>query len=329
VKRWAPVAAVLASMSTVQVGGAVSVGLFPRLGVAGTTWLRLLVAAVLLLALVRPRGLDAAALRAAGLLGAVMAANSVLFAAATARIPLGVTVAIEFCGPLVVAVASSRAGVIARLGWPAAALTGVVLLTRPWSLGDNPDPQWLPGIGFAVLAGIGWAGYIVLMARVGRRSGGLSGLAVALAASALVLLPLGLPDVLPVLREAASGGAGAGSAAAVLGRCALAAVLVPLLPYALELVALRRMPQAVFGVWMALEPAIGATVGLVMLAQRPDALQVPGLALVVLAGLGAEATAYRAAQSSGGSASTASSASASAALSRPEAIARSAVERAR
>ena len=346
-KRWMPVGAVLASMSAVQVGAAVSVTLFPRLGVAGTTWLRLLVSALVMLAVARPRGLDGAAVRAAGLLGAVMAANSVLFAAATARIPLGVTVAVEFCGPLTVAVLSSRAPLAARLGWPASALAGVLLLTRPWALGEVTDPDWVPGLGLAVLAGIGWAGYIVLMARLGKRSGGLSGLAAAMAASVLVLAPFGLPEVLPVLREAVSAGPGAGSAAGLLARCALAALLVPLLGYVLELAALRRMPQAVFGVWMALEPAIGATIGLVMLAQRPDALQVPGIALVVLAGLGAEAAAYRAARTTagpagapaqpsatggssetGGSASDASSASASAGFSRPEASARSAVERA-
>jgi inner membrane transporter RhtA len=352
--RWAPVLLVIASMTSVQVGASISVPLFDRLGVAGTTWLRLLVAALVLLAAARPRGLTRSGLAAAGALGVLMAANSVLFAEATARIPLGVAVAVEFCGPLAVAVFSRqqpdrhRAGIRRwgrRLLWPTAALTGVLLLTRPWTLGQASARNTLLGLGFAVLAGIGWAGYIVLMAHVGRRSTGLTGLAVAMTAAAVALAPLGVPQAWPAILAAAHGSAPAGAA---LATCAAAAALVPLLAFALELLALRRMDQAVFGVWMALEPAIGGLAGLALLGQRPALLQLPGFALVVAAGIGAQRAAHSqldevdrdrvdrgqpqpggsGSDRAAGSASAASSASASAAFNRPLASARSAVARA-
>jgi inner membrane transporter RhtA len=277
--RAAPVLAVLASMSSVQVGAAVSVPLFATLGVAGTTWLRLAIAALVLLAVARPRALRRGDLPSAAALGVVMAANATAFSSATDRIPLGVTVAVEFCGPLSVAALRARAGGVRRLIWPGLALVGVATLTRPWEIGGaGARATWI-GLGFATVAGLGWAGYILLTTHVGQRSEGLGGLAVALAVAALALAPLGAPQVWPAVH------AGAWHALAL---CTLAALLVPLAAYALEMVALRRLDQGVFGVWMALEPAIGGLVGAVLLGQHLVLRQLPGFALVVIAGVGAQ-----------------------------------------
>jgi inner membrane transporter RhtA len=284
-RRAAPIGAVLASMTCVQVGAAVSVPLFGTFGVAGTTWLRLALAAVILLAVVRPRGIARADLPSIGLLGLVMAGNAVAFSEATDRIPLGVTVAVEFCGPLTVAAFGARAGGARRLVWPALALTGVALLTRPWSIGGASAATTWAGLGFAAVAGAGWGAYIVLTAHVGRRSEGLAGLAVAFPAAAIALAPFAAVQTWPALRAVTLGSL---PDLRALGLCALAALLVPLAAYALEMAALRRLDQGVFGVWMALEPAIGTLVGVLLLSQRPEPTQLPGVLLVVAAGIGAQ-----------------------------------------
>jgi inner membrane transporter RhtA len=282
-----PVVAVLAAMASVQIGAAISVPLFDTFGVAGTTWLRLSVAALVLLAVARPHGMRRQDVAVAAGLGAVMAANAVLFSAATDRIPLGTVVAVEFCGPLAVAAFGARGGGARRALWPAMALAGVLLITRPWRIGGaEAGSVWL-GLGCAALAATGWAAYIVLTAHVGRRSEGLRGLAVAVAASAVVLAPFGVVQAGPGVRAALAVHAD-GDARAALARVVLAALLVPLAAYALELTALRHLDQGVFGVWMALEPALGTLAGLVLLGQHVAAAQLPGVVLVVAAGIGAQ-----------------------------------------
>ncbi len=274
------VVAVLTAMAAVQIGAAVSVPLFDTFGVAGTTWLRLTVAALVLLAVARPRGMHRRDVAAAAGLGVVMAANAVLFSAATDRIPLGTVVAVEFCGPLGVAAWGARGGGARRALWPALALAGVLLITRPWGIdGTQARSVWL-GLGAAALAAAGWAGYIVLTAHVGRSTQGLGGLAVAVAASAVALTPLGA-------LEAWDGLQGEDGARRALASVVLAALLVPLSAYALEMTALRHLDQGVFGVWMALEPAIGTVAGLALLGQHVAPAQLPGVLLVVAAGVGA------------------------------------------
>ena len=281
-----PLAAILASMTSVQVGAALSVPLFGTFGVAGTTWLRLALSAAILLAVARPSRIARRDLPAAALLGVVTAANSMAFALATDRIPLGVTVAVEFCGPLGVAVARARGLAARRLAWPALAFAGVLLLTQPWTVGtDAGAARTWSGLALAAAAGAGWAAYILLTAHVGRRSEGLTGLSIALTAGMLALLPFGGPAAWPVISAAAGG---SGTALRALAICAVAALLVPLVSYSLEMVALRSLDQGVFGVWMALEPAIGTLVGVAVLAQRPSAWQLAGVVLVVGAGVGVQ-----------------------------------------
>ncbi len=266
----APLFAV-ASMLSVQLGAALSTHLFDALGPAGSAWIRTAIAAVVLLAMTRPRlrGIGWPTLRATLLLGTATAVLTLAFIEAVARIPLGTTAAIEFLGPLGVAAARSHRR--SALVWPALAFVGVIGLTEPWR-GDLD----LVGIGFAVAAALGWAAYILLTQRVGAELEGLQGLALSLATATIVGAPVAawpaIQGLTPLVALAAVG----------------LAILVPLLPFSLELMALRRMRVAAFGTLMALEPGIAAVIGLVLLSQLPSGWQAGGVVLVVIAGIGAQ-----------------------------------------
>ena len=266
----APALAVSA-MLAVQTGAALSTHLFTALTPAGTAWLRLTIAAIILLLITRPRlrAIGWPALRGTLLLGTVTAVMTVAFIEAIARIPLGTTSAIEFLGPL--GVAAIRSHRRSALVWPALALAGVIGLTEPWHGRLN-----LSGVAFAVVAALGWACYILLTQRVGAQLDGLQGLAMSLATAAVVAAPVGAWPALHGLTP--------GIALQGLGL----AVLVPLLPFAFELLALRRMTVAAFGTLMALEPGIATVIGLLVLGQLPASWQIAGVALVVTAGIGAQ-----------------------------------------
>jgi inner membrane transporter RhtA len=257
------------SITSVQLGSALATGLFASVGPAGTAWLRFSAGALFFLALRRPRvlGRTRGELLAALALGAVTGAMTVCFLSAIARLPLGTTVAIEFLGPLVVAVLGTRS--VARLAWPIIALAGVLLVTEPWV--GSVDPV---GILFAGGAAIGWGSYILLTARVGDRFEGLEGLSITIPIAAVVSALVGVHQafghVTPTIVLAAVG----------------LAVLQPLLPFSLELLVLRRLSTATFGTLMALEPAVGMAIGAIVLAQVPTAFQAIGVAFVVLAGIG-------------------------------------------
>ena len=177
--------------------------------------------------------------------------------------------AIEFLGPLTVAAARSRS--TRALVWPAVALAGVVLLTEPWH--GRADPV---GIALAVTGAAGWAGYILLTQHVGDRFDGLTGLALTVPVAAATAAVVGIPE--------AAGHLTLATVAAAAGL----ALLLPVLPYALELLALRRLTATAFGTLMALEPAIGLLLGSTVLHQTPSAVQVGGIMLVVLAGAAAQ-----------------------------------------
>lgn len=263
----------LASMVFVQLGIAGSTGLFNRVGPEGAAWLRLAWAGVLLLALVRPRPSDfsRSALFSCIVLGVVTAGLTLLFMAAVARLPLGTASALEFLGPLSVAVA--RGG---RTLWPALAAVGVVLLTRPWH--GRSDPV---GIGLALGAAACWAAYILLTQRVGDQVVGLRGLAVSMTVAAAVATLVAGPSQLGHLSW--------GIVFAGLGL----AVLLPVVPFSLELLALRRLDAAAFGTLMSLEPAIALLIGLLALRQVPGPTAVVGVGFVVAAGIGAERSGSR------------------------------------
>src|SRR6185437_7228939 len=232
--------------------------------------------AIVFLVLARPR------LRAIGRsdlpvlrgLGVTTGIQTIAFLAAIDRIPLGTCVAIEFLGPLTVAALRSRH--LRALGWPAIALVGVVLLTQPWHGAVDAA-----GIGYALLAAVGWAGYILLTQAVGDRFDGVSGLAITVPLAALTAAVAGIPQAVGRLSWTD------------LAAAAGLALLLPVLPYALEMLALRRLTSAAFGTLMALEPAIGTVLGLSVLRQHPDSAQLVGIALVVVAGAGAQRTGRR------------------------------------
>lgn len=259
------VALAVGAMGIIQLGIALSEPLLHEVGPAGVVALRLLVAAAVLWPLTRPvlRGRARPDLWAAIALGACCGAQTLAFFAALDRIPLGIAVTIEFLGPLGVALAGAR-----RPLWIAVAAMGVALLTL------GPGGGGLDAIGLVLAAGAAccWAGYIVLTQRVGARWAGLEGLAVSLAVAAALTLGPGLATAGTALVEPDVLAAGAGLA-----------LLAPLAPYALEMLALRRLPTAVFGILMSLEPAIAAVLGFALLGQRLGLAAIAGIGLVLVA----------------------------------------------
>ena len=264
------------SMTCVQIGLALSVPLFGRLGPLGTVWLRLAWAAVILLVAVRPRPwrFRRPILLAAIALGVVTGGVTMLFMAAIARMPLGTASALEFLGPLGVAVARGRGR--RRLLWPGLAAAGVLVLTHPWQGGGDPL-----GIVFALGAAACWAAYILLTQAVGDEVAGLAGLAVSIPVAALVSTPFAATEITKALTPHL-----------LLVGFGLA-LLLPVIPFALEMSALRRLTTAAFGTLMCLEPALALLAGLVLLGQVPGLSALAGVALVVAAGLGAVRTGAR------------------------------------
>src|SRR5215212_1952364 len=248
------------SMLCVQLGLAVAVNLIDDLGAAGTTWLRLAWAGLILVVLVRPRPSDfsPSAFRATVLLGVVTSGTALLFMAAIERLPLGTASALEFLGPLGVAVWRGRGGVKV---WPVIAAVGVACLTQPWT----GDADGL-GVAFALAAGVCWGVYIVLTQHVGDEVAGLKSLAVSMPVAALTATVVAGPSTFGRLTpELALIGLGL-------------AILLPVVPFTLEFLALRRLTTAAFGTLMSLEPAFALLVGFMLLGQRPDALAVLGIA---------------------------------------------------
>ena len=266
----------VAAMTSVQLGSALSVPLISVVGPAGTAWLRLSMGAVIFLILARPplRQVRRADLPALLGLGVATGMVTMSFLAAIERIPLGTAVAIEFLGPLTVAAVRSHSR--RALAWPALAAVGVVLLTEPWQGTIN-----LAGVGFALLAAVGWGTYIVLTQRIGDRFDGISGLSLTIPIAALTAAVFGIPQA-----------AGHITPQVLLAALGLA-LLLPVLPFALELLALRHMNPAAFGTLMAVEPALGVTLGLLVLNQVPTGSQIFGIILVVLAGTAAQLTGGR------------------------------------
>jgi inner membrane transporter RhtA len=261
----------VAAILSVQLGSALSVSLIATVGPAGTAWLRLGIGAVVFLGLARPPLRSVRPRDVPGLLGlgVTTGIQTIAFLAAIERIPLGTSVAVEFLGP--VTVAAVRAHSRRALIWPVVALGGVVLLTQPWH--GSVDAA---GLAFAGVAAVGWAGYILLTQHVGDRFSGITGLSLTVPVAAVTAAVAGVPQ--------AAGHLSVGVLVAAVGL----AVLLPVLPYALEMSALRRMTPTAFGTLMAVEPAVGLLLGLVVLHQRPTTVQVAGILLVVLAGAAAQ-----------------------------------------
>lgn len=267
------------SMLSVQLGAALSVGLFPAIGTAGTAWLRLTFGAVIFLVWARPpfRSWSWRDVRTPVGLGVVTGFMTISFLVAIDHLPLGTAVAIEFLGPLTVA--AVRAHSRAVLVWPLLALVGVLLLTEPWAGSVS-----LVGVAFALASAAMWGTYILMTQHVGDRFSGVDALAISIPVAAVTSAFFGIPQAL------------GGLTLPVVALAFVVAVLMPVIPFALELFALRRLTASAFGTLMALEPAFGVLLGALILHQVPGPLQVVGVALVVVAGVGAERRGHRDAQ---------------------------------
>jgi inner membrane transporter RhtA len=279
-----PSVLVLTGVVSVQVGAGLAARLFTQIPPAAVTALRLWTAAALmavagarplrqnLAALIRRRSWrDAAVVAAFGLTLAVM--NFSIYQAFS-RIPLGIAVTIEFLGPLAVAVATSRR--LIDLLWVALAGAGVALLTGAGNLAGGGHGIDLVGLAFALLAGASWAAYIILSRATGRRFPGASGLTIAMLVAAVVIVPVGV-----------TAGRGALLRPGILATGLAIGLLSSIIPYTLELEALRRVPARVFGIWMSLEPAVAALVGLVMLGEALAVSEWAAIVCVMVACAGA------------------------------------------
>ncbi|MFE3329110.1 DMT family transporter [Streptomyces sp. NPDC059176] len=269
-----PVALVVAGGLSVQFGAAVAVLLMPRAGALGVVTLRLILAALVLLLMCRPkfRGYSRTDWGTVVAFGVAMAAMNMLFYQAVDRIPLGAAVTFEVLGPLALSVVASRR--LVNLVWAGLALGGVALLSGGGF--DRLDPV---GTSFALGAGAMWAAYIVFSARTGRRFPQADGLALAMAVGAVISLPFGITEA-----------GGRLLVPSTIGLGLAVAVMSSVLPYTLELLALRRLPAPTFAVLMSLEPAIAATAGFLVLHQALSAADALAIALVVAASMGAVRT---------------------------------------
>ncbi|MEV0172834.1 EamA family transporter [Streptomyces sp. NPDC050803] len=275
--RWGslgPVGLVFAGGVSVQFGGALAVSLMPRAGALGVVSLRLIVAAVVLLLVCRPRlrGHSRTDWGTVVVFGITMAAMNGLFYQAAARIPLGPAVTLEVLGPLALSVLASRRAI--NFVWAALALAGVFLLGG--GSFSSLDPL---GATFALAAGAMWAAYIIFSARTGRRFPQADGLALAMAVGAVLFLPLGIAESGTKLLDPVTIGLGAA-----------VAILSSVLPYTLELLALRRLPASTFAILMSTEPALAAAAGFLILDQALSVVEALAIALVIAASMGAVRT---------------------------------------
>lgn len=256
----------VASVASVQFGAALAASLFDRVGPIGTVSLRMAGAAIALLCVTRPwrRRWVRAELASSALFGAVFTAMNVFLYLALARLPLATVITLEFLGPLTVAIVTAASWSIR--GWAVPAALGVVLL------GGALHGDELPGVLFALLAACCWAGYILLSGRIGRTGTGLAGLCLATVLGAVVMIPVGAVTAGAALLR--PGTAAIGLAVGVLSSA---------IPYSFDLLALRRLPTAMFGVLTSLNPAVAALAGLLVLGQALSLRELCGVASIVVA----------------------------------------------
>lgn len=262
---------VLVSIVSVQSGSALATSLFDEVGTAGAVFLRAAFGALALVALTRAAPLRTREWphRDVLLLAGAVACVNLFFYAALERLPLGITVTLEFVGPLGVAIAGSRRPRDAI--WVVLAAAGIVLLSDVG--GGGVDAL---GVVLALTAGFFWGAYIVMSDRVGALAPGVGGAAMAAVLSTVLVAPLGIAQGGTEILDPA-----------VLAAGAAVGVLSTAVPYAFEIEALRRLPRAVFGVLMSLEPAVAAAIGFVALSQGLDPVEILAIGLVVVASAGA------------------------------------------
>jgi inner membrane transporter RhtA len=273
-----PVAVLIVAMFCFQIGAALAKQLFPIVGALGTTALRLGLASLMLLMVWRPWRVrpNAREARTIVMYGLAMGWMNLFFYLSLNRIPLGIAVALEFTGPLAVAIATSRRAI--DFAWIALAAAGLIVLL-PWGRESKPlDPA---GIAYALAAGVCWALYIVFGQKAGNAHGGQTA-ALGTLAAAIVIMPIGI----------AQSGTALLSPALLPTACAMA-LLSSALPYSLEMYALTRLPTRTFGVLMSANPALGALSGLIFLGETLSIVQWGAIASIMFASAGSAATSRR------------------------------------
>jgi len=266
-----PVPAVLLSIISVQGGAAIAKGIFPVLGAAATSSLRIVLSAIILILFNRPniKGLSAAQWKAVALYGLALGAMNIVFYMAIARIPLGLGVTLEFIGPLVLALMGSKR--ILDFLWVLLAAMGIVLIA-PWS-NNGLD---IIGVVLALLAGAFWAAYIVMGGRISKIMDGGKAVTIGMVFASALVLPLAIADGLLINIKPG-----------LLLSGFMLAVLSSAIPFTLEIKALRKMPAKTFSVLMSLEPAAAAISGLIFLNEFLSLYEWLAVALVVIASAGA------------------------------------------
>ena len=278
-QRFVPFLAVLGSVTALGVGTSwAKQALFPVVGAQGTTAVRVGLSALLMLMLWRPWRwrLTRADAQAVALYGAALGAMNLMFYLSLQTLPFGLAVAIEFAGPLAVAIWSSRRAV--DFIWVALAIVGLALLLPLGLSGSTLDPL---GVLYAVGAAVFWALYIVFGKRAGHLHAGQS-VSLGLLVAALVVVPVGV----------AHAGAALLSPSVLLVGVAVAAISSAL-PISLEMMALKRLPKEAFGIMISMEPAVAALLALALLGERLDTVQWLAIGCIVAASMGSAATARR------------------------------------
>ncbi|AZL74785.1 MULTISPECIES: threonine/homoserine exporter RhtA [Pseudomonas] len=267
-----PIGLLLIAMASIQSGASLAKSMFPVVGAQGTTTLRLIFASIIMLLLLRPwrARLDASTLRSVIIYGMALGGMNFLFYMSLRSVPLGIAVALEFTGPLAVALWASRRAL--DFVWIGLAVVGLLLLIPVGQSGASID---LLGAGYALGAGVCWALYILYGQRAGAENG-IQTAALGVVIAALFVAPIGIvhagsalltPALLPV----------------ALG----VAILSTALPYSLEMVALTRMPARTFGTLMSIEPAFGALSGLLFLGEKLTTWQWLAILAIITASVGA------------------------------------------
>lgn len=261
---------VLAGAGSIQFGAAFAAKLFPRVGPEGAVTLRLVIAAVVMLALIRPsvRGRSRRDLLTVAALGASLGGMNLCFYEAIARVPLGPAVTLEFLGPLGLAVVLSRR--LRDAFWIVLAALGVLMLGEGGFTGLDGV-----GVGFVLAAAVFWAAYIMTATHTARTFPGVEGLALAMAVAAVLVLPFGIAGAGAELVEPGALGAGA-----------VVALMSSVVPYSCEMLAMKRLSAGTFGLLASLEPAVAALAGFVVLGQTLGVMALGGIALVVVASAG-------------------------------------------
>lgn len=272
------VSLLVVGMIATQIGASMAKGLFPLVGATGATALRLTLAAIILSVLFRPwrYRLDRAQWRAVLLYGGSMGTMNLLFYSALATIPLGIAVAIEFIGPLAVALAGSRKPV--DFLWVGLAVLGLLVLLPIGQISGDLDPV---GIMLAFGAGACWAAYIVFGQRAST-GGGAHTAALGVSLAALIILPLGIASAGTALIQPA-----------ILPMALGVALLSSAIPYAIDMLVLPHLPARTYGILMSAEPALAAMSGFVILSEHLSLLQTAGIVAIVLASIGATMTISR------------------------------------